>query len=132
MTVPADDGYATIPDVEARFERALTADERRILPARLTDALDLLVGRVPRLHDRVADGTLSTTSVKRVQVDMVLRLLRNPDGWRQESIDDWSGTRDRDLSAGQLHVTDGELATLMPAGRRVPGTIRLGVPAELQ
>jgi hypothetical protein len=46
--------------------------------------------------------------VRMVIANAVIRVLKNPDGKRQESIDDYSWTRDRVLSAGVLYLTDDE------------------------
>lgn len=52
--------------------------------------------------------------VVRVICTAVLRVLKNPDGKRQESIDDYSWTRDQAVSAGLLYFTDDELGDLIP------------------
>jgi hypothetical protein len=43
----------------------------------------------------------------------VIRHLRNPDGKYQESIDDYSFTRDRTVAAGALYITDDEWDELL-------------------
>ena len=55
---------------------------------------------------------------------MALRVLRNPDGKVEESIDDYRYRRDALLASGVLHVTDDELADVTP-GRRQRRSIRL-------
>ena len=47
---------------------------------------------------------------------MVLRVLRNPNGVRQESIDDYTWIRDNAVSAGLLYVADDEVENLSPSG----------------
>lgn len=124
---------AEVQDLRDRYEETLTADQERVAETRLADALAELRAKVTSLDARVDDGTLDQSVVSRVQVDMVLRLIRNPEGKRQESIDDYSWTRDQALSDGQLYVTANELALLAPPRRsRLWRSVRLGVPVELR
>lgn len=51
--------------------------------------------------------------VIRVLCTAVLRVMKNPDGKRQESIDDYSWTRDQAVSSGLLYFGDGELSALL-------------------
>lgn len=98
-------------EVASRW-RALTADEQSVASVLLVDAETYLRARVATVADRVAAGTLSAALVKQVQVGMVLRVMKNPEGKRQESIDDYSWTRDQSLSAGALYATAEELQLL--------------------
>jgi hypothetical protein len=52
---------------------------------------------------------------------MALRVLRNPNGVRQWSVDDYSETRDSALSAGSLYVSDDEAALLSGTAARRRG-----------
>lgn len=111
---------ATYSDLEARW-RPLSAEEQSVANALLEDAWQILLARVTALSARlgvVAPATspaLDPALVVAVECAMVLRVLRNPDGKRQESIDDYSWTRDNSVSAGTLYVSDEELALLSPA-----------------
>lgn len=106
--------------------RPLSDAEALIVPQKLTDAALILAAQVPGLVARVAAGEVSPALVKQVQAEMVLRVLKNPDGKRQEAIDDYSWTRDSALSAGALYVTAAEVTLLSPATELRVGTIRLG------
>jgi hypothetical protein len=116
-------------EVASRW-RTLTAAEVTVAETRLADAEALVRGLVPLIEDYVTAGTVLASNVVRVQVEMVLRLLKNPLGVRQESrtIDDFahSWTRENSLADGRLFVTDEELALLRPRQEvlRV-GSIRL-------
>ena len=105
--------YATVADVTSRW-RPLTAAETTVAGALLADASAILRARVPRLDDRVDDDTLDAALPRSVCVQMVLRVLRNPDGLISEQIDDY-GIRRADSAAGSLHVTSDELALLTEA-----------------
>ena len=106
---------AQISDLEARW-RPLTAAETTVAEALLEDAWQILLARVPLLQSRLDAATLDPALVVAVESAMVLRVLRNPDGKRQESIDDYSWTRDNAVSAGLLYATDDEVALLSPSG----------------
>ena len=85
----------------------------------------------PTADARITSGELSIELVSGIVEDMVLRVLRNPNAKRQESLDDYSYTIDTALSSGELYISDREMALLAPAGarrRRGVGSIRLAVP----
>lgn len=114
MPVIAESGPtnpAGVPDIEARW-RSLSTAETTVATALLSDAWAMLQSRLPALVDRIADGSLSPDLVVAVESAMVLRVLKNPDGKRQEAIDDYSWTIDSARSAGALYVTDDELRLL--------------------
>jgi hypothetical protein len=105
---------ATTADLAARW-RPLTTAETTVGTTLLGDAYGMLVRRVPNLDARVtanADGFAAV--VVRVLATAVLRVMKNPDGKRSESIDDYTWQRDQAISAGVLYFTDDEMADLMP------------------
>lgn len=114
----------TTADVEARW-RPLTDAETINAGAFLDDAWSLLLSRRPSLEDDLTAGTVSEGNVIRVMSAMVIRVLRNPEGLRAETIDDYSYTRDEALSAGLLYITADELADISPAGSRRFNSIRM-------
>jgi hypothetical protein len=112
-------------EVSSRW-RTLSAAEQTVTVNLLADAAAILLARVPTIPARVAAGTLDAALVKRVQAAMVKRVLSNPDGKRQEAIDDYSWTRDNAVSAGMLYATADEIAELSPQTRLRFGSIILG------
>lgn len=114
---------ASIADIESRW-RPLSDQELINAQAFLDDAYSLLLDRRPLLEEHVAAGTVKLATVTRVVATMALRVLKNPDGYEQESLDDWSGRRNRLISDGVLRVTSEELADVTP-GRRRNRSIRL-------
>lgn len=122
---------ASTTDVQNRLGRDLTPTETTIATALLADAEAELRSRVPLLQERLDSGLLDPALVVRVLCAMVLRVLRNPEGLRQqsESIDDYtrSWTVDSARSAGALYLDPSEIELLLPApaGLRV-GTVQLG------
>lgn len=109
--------YALTSDVADGF-RALTDAEDSVAQTLLERAERLLIGRIPTLAARVTAETLDVQTVIDVEAAMVERVLRNPDGKKQEAIDDYSWTRDNAVSAGLLYVTEDEIARLLPTRAR--------------
>lgn len=116
---------ATIADIEARW-RPLVDNEVTNATAFLGDAWAEILSRRPNLEADITAGTVGTENVIRVVSAMVLRVLRNPEGWDQESIDDWSGRRNALVADGILRITDEELAAITP-GRATRRSVRLVV-----
>lgn len=99
---------ATVEDVEARFYRPLEEDERRVVSARLEDAEMILRARIPDLLDKVAAGEISEDIVVMIEVDMVLRILKNPEGYSQETDGNYSYSISSRASSGVLEVLPSE------------------------
>jgi hypothetical protein len=66
------------------------------------------------LEAEVATDSDLSDDVVRVEVAAVLRVMKNPDGKRSESIDDYTWTLDQAVSAGLLYFTTDELDGLLP------------------
>jgi hypothetical protein len=121
----------TPSDVANRW-RPLTDDETLLAYSLLDDAWSLLKGRDATIDARTTAGTLDVGLLRMVETAMVLRVMKNPDGKKQEAIDDYSWTRDNAVSAGLLYVTDEELALLRaPYTKTTRGSIRLVAYGEL-
>lgn len=119
---------ATTADVEARW-RPLSDDEYTNAEAFLDDAWWLLLSKRPTLEDDLTAGTVTEGNVVRVVSAMVLRILKNPDGKSEESIDDYRYRRDALMASGLLTVTPDELADITP-GRRRSRSVRLVAYAD--
>jgi len=121
----------TPSDVADRW-RPLTDDETLLAAALLDDAWALLKARDVTIDTRATAGTLDAGLLRMVETAMVLRVMRNPDGKKQEAIDDYSWTRDNAVSAGLLYVGDDELALLRaPYTKTTRGSVRLVAYGEL-
>ena len=113
----------TIPSggaIDAALQKTIDKAELRI------------VAHVPDLQARLDDARLDPAVLASVVEDMVLRVARNPDGKRSESIDDYSWTLDSRVSAGMLYLSDEELGLLVPPERpraKAIGSIRIAVPS---
>ena len=98
-----------VSDLEARW-RPLTVAETVVATVMINDAMTLLTVRRPTLLADVTAGLVTQESVVFVVSAMVLRVLKNPESKRQESIDDYAWTRDTAVSSGALYVSDDELS----------------------
>ncbi|MEO6084434.1 MAG: Gp19/Gp15/Gp42 family protein [Umezawaea sp.] len=104
--------FAVAQDVEQRLGRPLDAAEAQIVEARLGDAELLLRSRIPDLTVRVNSGALARDAVVMVEADMVLRLVRNPEGYAQESDGNYSYMLRTDVASGRLTVLGSEWTLL--------------------
>jgi hypothetical protein len=107
----------TVSEIETRF-RPLDAAEESSVQFLLDDAWAVLLVSVPDLEDRMTSGAVTGPLASFVVSSMVLRVLRNPNGVRQWSVDDYSETRDNAVSSGALYVAPGEVDLL--TGRANP------------
>lgn len=115
MPNPAD-----VSDVESRW-RPLNSDERDVASTRLDDGWRDLRRELPDLEQRVAvDEDLAATAAQ-VMADAVIRLMKNPDGYRKGSvaIDDASRSWEYDTGRliGELFFSDSDLAKLSSGPR---------------
>lgn len=96
--------YATPADIEARLGRDLNESETIIVDSRLGDAELILRSRIPDLDDKVAASSTYEATVVMVESDMVLRLIKNPDGFSQETDGNYSYAIDIRVASGRLSV----------------------------
>lgn len=106
-----------VSDLEARW-RPLSDAESTVAAALLADAWAIILNRFPDVEDRLvaSPATLTIAILEAVECAMVLRVLRNPDGKVQESIDDYAWTRDKSVAAGELYLSEREESILSPGG----------------
>lgn len=108
---------AGVTDLVNRW-RPLTGTENTNAHVFLGDAWRMLRRTMTRrgvdIEDLIADDEDLKGDVVRVICAAVLRVMKNPEGKRSESIDDYSWTRDQAVSAGLLYFSDAELADLVP------------------
>lgn len=123
---------ATPADIEDRWLFDSPVPDAAKLQTWLDAAWREILRRDRTIDTRLTAGSLVAADVTDVVVAMTLRVLGNPEGKKQEAIDDYSWTRDAAVSAGALYVTDAELASL--AAPRTTGTrnsVRLIAYGEL-
>lgn len=104
--------YASVTDVEARLGRSFDTTEAQLVSTRLADAELILKSRIPDLDQKVLDAAISQDAVVMVECDMVLRLVRNPDGYTAEADGTYSYQISADVASGKLTVLGHEWALL--------------------
>jgi hypothetical protein len=104
--------YATAEDVQNRLPRILDTDEQRVVNTRLDDAERLIKRRITDLDAQIVAGTIDQDDVIMVESDMVLRLIRNPDGYQSETDGSYSYTISQQVASGVLEVLASEWAAL--------------------
>lgn len=119
---------AAVADVVSRW-RPLSEPEQVNADTFLDDAWRMLRRRVTTLEDDITDDTSGDleAEVVRVVCTAVLRVMKNPDGKRQESIDDYSWSRDQAVSAGLLYFTAEELNALLADGAGPSGAFSISL-----
>ena len=116
---------ATVADVEARLGRSLDESEVQRATTLLSD-VEVIIRR------RVADlTTLDQDALVMVEATAVARVLRNPDGIREQNAEGFGYTLDPTVAGGRLRLLAEEWADL-GLGRRyaaVPMKFREGTNA---
>lgn len=106
--------YAEFEDVRDAWNRPLPEARREYVERKLGEAHRLLrsPSNAPGLDLRVTSGQLDRELVGDIIVRMVIRVLRNPEGYRTESDGDYSYGRESGSSSGEVTVTDKDLEDL--------------------
>lgn len=115
-------GPATPADLSDRSLEPLTADQFAVGTVKLDDAYIQIIAAVPSVAPRLAavpEDLVFTALVVQVQCAAALRYLSNPDGKFQESVDDYSFSRDKTVATGEIYISAAELALLSATGGSV-------------
>lgn len=107
---------ATPADVAARLGRELAPEEITQVAVLLDDTELLLRARIPDLLEKVESGEIDRAVVVMIEANMVMRVLRNPQGFTQETDGNYSYTVSEKVASGLLDVTDVEWALLGVTG----------------
>lgn len=90
----------------------MTTEETELAETLVDDAERKLSARISNLPAQIMAGTIDVIDVISVESHMVARVVRNPDGYRQESEDGYGYTLDTRAAAGFLTVLSDEWAQL--------------------
>lgn len=90
----------------------LDSTESALIEARIAQAERIIARRIPDLADRITLGTVTLDDVKDVVCAMVLRVVRNPEGFIQESDGTYTYMLDPSTISADMEVTDDEWAIL--------------------
>ncbi len=104
--------YATSSDVGVRLGRELTTEESSPVEIRLDDIERRIKRRIPDLAEKITAGDVDEADVVQVEADVVLRLVRNPDGYLSETDGNYTYMFRQDLANGKLEILAAEWETL--------------------
>lgn len=104
--------FATTEDVELAWNQPVTGGAVDYVEYLIGKAERLVRDKVPQLDARILAGKLATETVGDVVVDMVVRLLRNPEGLSSESAGDYSYQRNAATGEGRITMHSDEVARL--------------------
>lgn len=97
---------ATPDDVKSRLGRDFEYGEEELVQTRLNDVERMIVRRALKSNKTLAE--LNQDDVVQVEADVVLRIVRNPEGYIQESDGNYSYMLPSSGSANGLFITDDE------------------------
>lgn len=97
--------YATVADVENRLGETIPNEELGQVVTLLGDAEAVLTAMVGDLAMRITNGKTSAANIATVAANMVVRVLHNPQGLRQETYPEYALVRDTRISAGGMFLT---------------------------
>lgn len=117
---------AVIGDVGRQFG-TMTPAQEGLAGHLVRAASSLLRQRVPGIDADVRAGRLDPDVAALTVTNMVLRVMRNPNGLRSETTGPFSRTYDTSAAAGQLVLTDYDEAAVTPAVVLPDGVAGLGV-----
>lgn len=103
--------YASVQDIASRW-RPLEEEESAVAPTLLEDASDILDTEMPLLAGAYGQGGRLDRMTIATVVAMVVRVLRNPDAMRQQSVGDVQQTFGGPEYDGRLFLAEDELAAL--------------------
>ena len=97
--------YASVDDVRLRYEAPIPEAQIEFVEQKLNDAEMILASRIGDIAAQITAATISVTAVRFVLCNMVMRVLRNPQGMRTQMAGPFSYTADREIAAGRLYVS---------------------------
>lgn len=97
--------YATVADVQAAYDGQVPGDQIGWVQNRLDHAERLVAMEAGDLAARITNGLTTADAIRAVLVEMVVRVLRNPQGYREEVAGPFSYRLDAALATGQLYLS---------------------------
>lgn len=120
--------FAYFDDVQLRYlEGVIPSEQEDWVEAKIADAEGMLTSLIPSLLDPTKTGPSRAACVKAAVCQAVLRVYRNPGGFRSEGMETDNAARSSATESGQLTFTPEELASLrLRSKKRGMGTIKVG------
>lgn len=104
--------FADTGSVELAWNQPIPFQTLDYVDYQIDKAERLIRSKVPNLAARITAEKITAEDVGDIVVDMVLRVLRNPDGYRYEAAGDYSYQRDLTVAGGTMVLLPAELARL--------------------
>lgn len=103
---------AKFEDVQSRFHRGIEEELRQLVETRLQDAEVKIRRRIKDLDEKIFKDSYLEDVVVRVCADAVIRLIKNPDGFVQETDGNYTYMLSQALAEGDLTISSEEWADL--------------------
>lgn len=104
--------YATAQDVVTLWAKEPEAEVMTLIERRLEQVERMIRRRVTNLDARVAASNTFEADLIDIEADVVLRLVRNPEGYLSETDGAYTYQLQTDLSGGRLQILDDEWTIL--------------------
>jgi hypothetical protein len=118
-----------VPDLAVRVEDgALDGLRQDYVETKIADAVAYILDECPRVAARLREGTLSENNYKRVVADVVMRVVRNPEGLQTESEGGYSYGARASVASGDFWLSDRDRRTLNGSNPAMGlGTMSIGL-----
>jgi hypothetical protein len=104
--------FATAQDVVTLWAKEPEPEVMALISRRLAQVERQIRRRIPDLDKRVAENPTFKADLIDIEADVVLRLVRNPEGYLSETDGAYTYQLADDLSKGRLTILDDEWTTL--------------------
>lgn len=104
--------YATANDVVTLWAKVPEPEVMVLIERRLEQVERMIRRRIPTLDALVASSETFEADLIDIEADVVLRLVRNPEGYLSETDGVYTYQLQADLSSGKLVILDDEWTTL--------------------
>lgn len=120
--------FADFDDVQTRYLEGTIPDESQDwVEASINDAEGMLTTLIPSLLDPTKTSAARAANATAAVCGAVLRVYRNPGGFRSEGMETDNAARSTVTESGQLCFTPDELASVrLRSKKRGLGTIKVG------
>lgn len=102
----------TFDQVSDSYEGTIHSSKRAWVERKTDEAVRELLSKVPDILTRIEAGTLDPDLVRDKAIGAVLRVVRNPTGYEQESEGDYSYRLNNRVASGDIWYPESDLVSL--------------------